>query len=48
MNAPKNRQSDDRNSHMASFVLLTPVAVSWAAWASWPDSTTSCADGTAT
>jgi hypothetical protein len=45
MNAPKNRQSDDRNSHMASLVLLTPIPV---AGASWPASTTSCSDGTAT
>src|ERR687898_425074 len=27
MNAPKNRQSDDRKSHIANFVLVTPVAV---------------------
>ena len=40
MNAPKNRQSDDRKSHIASLVLLTPVAVSWPC-ASWPGSTTS-------
>ena len=25
MNAPKNRQSDDRNSHIASLALVTPV-----------------------
>ena len=31
MNAPKNRQSDDRNSHMPSFGLMTPVWVSCAA-----------------
>ena len=45
MNAPKNRQSDERKSHIANFVLLTPVLV---AWASWPASATSCAGGTAT
>ena len=28
MNAPKNRQSEDRNTHMPSFGLATPVCVS--------------------
>src|SRR6266436_5457909 len=36
MNAPKKRQSDERNSHIASFVLPIPVWVSWATWATAP------------
>ena len=32
MNAPKNRHSDERKSHIASFVLLMPVLVAWASW----------------
>ena len=35
MKAPKNRQSDDRNSHIASLVLVTPVWVSCAV-VPWP------------
>src|SRR5436190_1175429 len=31
MNAPKKRQSDERNSHIPSLALATPV---WVAWAS--------------
>ena len=29
MNAPKNRHSDERNTHIASFVFVVPVAVPW-------------------
>ena len=38
MNAPKKRQSDDRNSHIASLALVTPVWVACGvvAVASWP------------
>ena len=35
MNAPKNRQSDDRNSHIASLALATPVWLPCAC-SSWP------------
>ena len=36
MNAPKKRQSDDRNSHIASLALATPVWLACGSWApSW-------------
>ena len=44
MNAPKNRQSDDRNSHIASLALATPV---WVACGSCAASSCPCPPGPA-
>ena len=35
MNAPKKRHSDDRNTHIASLVLVVPVLVSACPWTTW-------------